>query len=241
METTAYNLLGAGFVILTGITFWLLNNIFKNAVARIKRDEAEKKAINSRFRLTFLGWAAFLLIVSGTGFFSDFSAFPPRIAIGLIPPLIVIVLFTRSSLAAEMLEHIPSKQLILLQTFRIAVELLLWGAFVIGELPVQMTFESRNHDILSGLAAPVVAYFFINNRAIVYLYNFVTLALLINIVTIAILSLPTPIRLFMNDPANVLVTKMPFVLLPGMLVPLAYGLSFLSLRKLSLTKRVATT
>jgi hypothetical protein len=38
----------------------------------------------------------------------------------------------------------------------------------------------------------------------------------------------------MNEPANLLVTKFPFILLPGMLVPLAYGLHFLSLRQLGL-------
>lgn len=241
METNTYYLLGAGFVVLTGIMYWLLFSVLRNAIARTGWEPARKKTVTNRFLLVFIGWAAFILIVSATGFFSDFSAFPPRIGIGLLPPLVAIILFVRSPMAGELVSLIPSKTLLNLQVFRIPVEFLLWGCFAIGELPVQMTFEGNNFDILSGLAAPLVAYFFVNNRAVVYVYNLLTLALLINIVIIAILSMPTPFRVFMNDPANVLVTKAPFVLLPGMLVPLAYGLAFLSLRQLSVQGKALVT
>jgi hypothetical protein len=237
METNTYYLLGAGFVVLTGIMYWILFNVFRNAIARTGWDAARKQTVIHRFRLVFIGWAAILLLVASTGFFSDFSTFPPRIMIVLIVPLVTIILFTRSHLASELLPNIPAKSLLHLQSFRIPVEILIWGAFVIGELPVQMTFEGRNLDMLSGVAGPIVALFFINNRAVVYFYNLTSLGLLINIVTIAILSLPTPIRVFMNDPANVLVTKAPFILLPGMLVPLAYGLAFLSLRQLGVQRK----
>jgi hypothetical protein len=44
----------------------------------------------------------------------------------------------------------------------------------------------------------------------------------------------------MNEPANLLVTKFPFIMLPGMLVPLAYGLHFLSLRQLGLNGNKST-
>ena len=44
--------------------------------------------------------------------------------------------------------------------------------------------------------------------------------------------MPTPFRVFMKEPANTVVMKFPFILLPTFLVPLAYGLHFLSLRQL---------
>lgn len=69
------------------------------------------------------------------------------------------------------------------------------------------------------------------------MWNLLSLGLLINIVTIALLSIPTPFRVFMNEPANTLVAHFPFILLPGMLVPLAYGLHFLSMRQLKLTQK----
>ena len=97
-----------------------------------------------------------------------------------------------------------------------------------------MTFEGRNFDILSGLSAIVVAVLITKNKIsppLVIAWNFAGLALLVNIVTIAILSMPTPLRVFMNEPANTIVTKFPVVWLPALLVPLAYGLHFLSLRQ----------
>jgi hypothetical protein len=43
--------------------------------------------------------------------------------------------------------------------------------------------------------------------------------------------MPTPFRVFMNEPSNTIVAKFPIVWLPALLVPLAYGLHFLSLRQ----------
>jgi hypothetical protein len=77
----------------------------------------------------------------------------------------------------------------------------------------------------------------ISNTGIL-IWNLFGLGLLINILSIAILSMPTPFRVFMNEPSNTIVTQFPVSLLPGLLVPLAYGLHFLSLRKLSLEKNL---
>ena len=58
-----------------------------------------------------------------------------------------------------------------------------------------------------------------------------------NIVVIAVLSMPTPIRYFMNEPANVIVGQFPFILLPGVLVPIAYAMNIFSLRQLLLSEK----
>jgi hypothetical protein len=44
--------------------------------------------------------------------------------------------------------------------------------------------------------------------------------------------MPTPIRYFMNEPANTLVARFPYILLPGVLVPIAYTIHIFSLRQL---------
>jgi hypothetical protein len=69
------------------------------------------------------------------------------------------------------------------------------------------------------------------------IYNFVSLALLVNIVATAILSTPYPFRVFMNEPANTIVAYFPFVLLPSFLVPIAYFMHFISLRQLLVVKK----
>ena len=52
-------------------------------------------------------------------------------------------------------------------------------------------------------------------------WNIFGLVLLANIVTIAILSMPTEFRIFMNEPANIFVAHIPYVWLPTVLVQTA--------------------
>ena len=69
-------------------------------------------------------------------------------------------------------------------------------------------------------------------KAVGIIYNIIGLLLLFNIVTIAVLSMPTPFRQFMNEPANTMVAQFPFVYLPGVLVVLAFAFHAFSLRQL---------
>jgi len=229
--------LGAAFVALTLIMYTLVYKEIKSALARTNWDDARKQSVANRFLLVVVGWTALICGLSATGFFSDFSAFPPRIGIVLCIPLAAMLFLTYSKTVKELLPLIPARNIIRLQVFRVGVELLLWAAFVQNLIPVQMSFEGRNFDVVSGILAPVVAYFLVSSRTAIYIYNFIALGLLLNIVVIAVLSMPTPFRVFMNEPSNVLVSQFPFILLPGMLVPLAYGLAFLSLRQLGLLKQ----
>jgi hypothetical protein len=149
-------------------------------------------------------------------------------------PLISIVWFTLSGTAKEILPHIPENELIRLQVFRIFVEILLWLLFVEKLLPVQMTFEGRNFDILAGITAPLVSYFVRQQKLSktgIIIWNLLCLGLLINIVSVAIMSMPTPFQYFTNEPSNTIGNIFPVNWLPGLLVPLAYGLHFLSLRQ----------
>ena len=152
----------------------------------------------------------------------------PLVGIPLITTL--ILLFTTDM--KTLLGYLSLKALTQLQVFRGFVEVLLWLLFVQNLLPEQMTFEGRNWDILSGLTAFLAARFLLTSKWWMIIWNLLGLGLLINIVTIAILSMPTPIRVFNNEPANTIVTQFPFVFLPTFLVPLAYLLHFMSLRKL---------
>ncbi len=198
----------------------------------------------SKFRtlaVLLIAWLVLLGILSARGFFSDFSRLPPRLIIALLTPLPVVLLFTRSRAGKQLLQHIQPQWLIYLQSFRILVEIGLWILVRNGSLPVQMSFEGRNFDILSGLLAfPVGYYCFVKKSwppTVALLYNIAGLALLVNIVAVSALSLPTPLRAFHNEPDSSLITTFPFIYLPGLLVPLAYTLHIFSLRQLKMRVR----
>ena len=201
-----------------------------------KMDKAKRKKVKSRFLIGIFLWISFLAIVSISGFIGDFNKIPPPFIIVIIPPLIVLVILMRSSIMKELLANISQKSIVYLQTFRIAVEILLWFLFLDEIIPIQMTFEGRNFDILAGMSAPLMVIFCISGnkmkRSALMIWNILGLLLLGNIVAIAIMSTPSILRVFMNDPANTIVTQWPVVLLPGILVPLAYYLHFFSISKL---------
>ncbi len=188
-------------------------------------------------------WLLLLGVLSIRGFFSNFSSLPPRLIFALLTPLPVVLLFARSRAGKQLLQQIRPQWLIYLQSFRILVEIALWLQVRSGSLPIQMSFEGRNFDILTGLLAfPVGYYCFVKKSwppVIARLYNIAGLALLVNIVAISALSLPTPLRAFHNTPDSSLLTTFPFIYLPGLLVPLAYTLHILSLRQWNLYRRAA--
>ena len=201
------------------------------------------KSFFRRTAVLLIVWIVLLGILSANGFFSSFSKFPPRLGFALLLPLPLVMIFSRSQAGKQLLQQIKPQWLIYLQSFRILVEIALWLLVRNGSLPVQMSFEGRNFDILSGLLAlPVGYYCFVRKSwppVAAVIYNIVGLVLLVNIVVIANLSMPTPLRMFHNSPDSSLITTFPFIYLPGLLVPLAYTLHILSLRQIGLFKRGA--
>lgn len=180
-----------------------------------------------------IAWLVLLGVLSTRGFFTDFSSLPPRLIFALLPPLLLVLLFTRSQTGKKFLQHIQPQWLIYPQSFRILVEIALWLLVSHGSLPTQMSFEGRNFDMLTGLLAfPVGYYCFVKKKwppVVALLYNIAGLVLLLNIVAVTTLSMPTPLRVFHNQPDSGIVTTFPFIYLPGFLVPLAYTLHILSL------------
>ena len=128
-----------------------------------------------------------------------------------------------------------------IQVFRVPVEVFLWCQFLDGLTPIQMTFEGRNYDVLTGITAPVFAWICYGQgrklHKLAIAWNIAGLVLLLNIVITAILSAPVPFRVFMNEPANTLVAEFPIVLLPSFLVPLAFAMHFFFFRKMYLQHR----
>ncbi|GAB3836256.1 hypothetical protein [Hymenobacter jeollabukensis] len=187
-------------------------------------------------------WLGLTAALAAAGALS-FDARPPRLLLLLPLPLLATVLLARSAAVGRLLDALPRAGLLYLQSMRVAVELVLWLLFLAGAVPRQMTFEGLNWDVLTGLTAPVVAYFCFTRRSwpwqVAVGWNVLGLALLLNIVTIALLSAPTPFRQFWNEPANVVISQFPFVWLPLFIVPVAYTSHVLSLRQL--WRRAANT
>ncbi len=211
-----------------------------------KTSWSRSKKLNLFLGITFImiTWAVLLTVLSYNGFFNDFSKLPPRPALALLVPLPFVLWFAFSKTGTQLLQQVPAHWLVLMQSFRIFVEVLIWLSFLAGKLPIQMSFEGRNYDVLTGILALPAGYVLLKKKtyshAIVIGFNTTGILLLLNILIIAVLSMPTPFRYFMNEPANTIVAQFPFILLPGALVPLAYSLHILSIRQLYIRKNAAS-
>lgn len=232
-----YQLTQVGYIALSIICVVLIYGGLQSALAKSTFTPQKQKRIARQFILGVLGWALLVSFLAWIQFFAEFSAIPPRFIIVLLVPLLTILGLTIfSSDLAEILRHVPPAHLVYIQSFRIVVELLIWLLFLQDLLPIQMTFEGYNFDVLTGLTAPIVAYFcFVKKqwpRWVAIAWNFTGLVLVFTIITISVFSFPTPFRYFMNEPANRIVAQFPFVWLPAILVTIAYSMHFFSLKQL---------
>jgi hypothetical protein len=180
---------------------------------------------NARVGSTFFAWLAITGVLGYTAKLHDFSQRPPRI-MALIAVSFVAVYFGSYFFAARKLIENPGLAwLIGLQVFRVAVEIFLYLGYRAGFVPVQMTLEGRNWDVLTGLTALPMAWLVAKQKAprwLIYAWNVMGLALLLNVMVIAALSMPTALRHFQNEPANTFVTYFPYVWLPTYLVQVAW-------------------
>jgi hypothetical protein len=245
MKTNIFLLAQIGFVILTIVfVYWLLK-VLRSGIEKTSWSATSKNRVFTLIVGTLLVWFLFVSVWSVSGMMGKFELFPFNFAPVVVIPVVTILLLAFFSKGlGQVLERISPASIIVMQNFRVFVEVLLWLLFIERLLPEQMTFEGRNFDILAGLSAPVIAWLLSTQkitRGVAIIWNFVCLGLLINIVTIAVLSTPSPWQTFFEEPSNTIVTVFPISFLPGFLVPLALALHVFSLKQLFATQRIQDT
>jgi hypothetical protein len=139
----------------------------------------------------------------------------------LIGMLLIAVGVALSPLGGRIVARISIAALVGYQGFRVLVELLLHRAYLEGLMPIQMSYSGRNFDVVSGVTAILLGAWLATgrrSRALVLAWNVLGLILLANIIGVALLSAPTPFRVFMNEPENTFITRVPYVWLPAVMV-----------------------
>jgi hypothetical protein len=189
------------------------------------------------------GWLLIQSILALSGFYLIHGGSMPRFLLLIMPPLIFILLIMSTTRGRNLIGQPDLKWLTMLHILRIPVELVLFWLFIHQAIPQIMTFEGRNPDILVGITAPFIIYFgLIKSKlplSIILAWNFISLGLLLNIVVMAILSMPSPIQQFGFGQPNIALFYFPFVWLPGCLVPLVILSHLVSIKQL-LNRRAMT-
>jgi hypothetical protein len=224
--------LSIAFVLTTLLTLIL----FRRTVTTT--DDTKTQLVAPRLTIVIIAWLCLQAALSMAGFYiNQPDVFPPRIAaFGVLPTVIAIIAAFSTASGRRFVDSLSLFEITCLHTVRIFVELVLWWLFLQGAVPELMTFEGRNLDILAGLTAPFVAYFGIVkkmiNRWVILIWNFACLGLLFNIVTIAVLSVPSPIQQLAFDQPNVAVLIFPISWLPTFVVPVVLFCHLVAIRQL---------
>ena len=191
--------------------------------------------------LATVAWIAVTFGVAASGRLS-FTSAPPTAGIVIVLSLSLAVAVGTSRLGLRLATGLPLAALIGAQAFRLPLELLLHRAYREGLMPVQMSYSGFNFDILTGLSAIVVALVLARkpgSLAVARVWNAGGTVLLVNILTIAVLSTPTPVRVFHNEPANEWIAHAPWVWLPTVFVVAAIIGHALVFRRLRHEARLA--
>jgi D-alanyl-D-alanine-carboxypeptidase/D-alanyl-D-alanine-endopeptidase len=153
-----------------------------------------------------------------------FPPAPPTMVVVFVLVLVLSVGLGVSPVGRRLAAGLPLAVLVGAQAFRLPLELMMHRAYEDGLMPVQMSYSGWNFDIVTGITAIIVAVLFTTGRAgvrTVRAWNAIGTLLLVNVLVIALLSAPTPWRVFRNGPANVWIATAPYIWLPTVMVAFA--------------------
>ena len=181
-------------------------------------------------------WLIYLSVLSYTEFLADFT-FPPRMPLMVVIPLmILIVLLLFRKATSDFVSTISVSWLIYIQSFRIIVEIIIWGAYNQGIIPLETTFEGSNVDVIVGLTAVPLAYYAKRDKIspmTLIIWNIAGLLILANTVRLFISAGYFPTLL--GQEASMIgadFVKLPYLLIAGMFMPLAVLIHALSIKQL---------
>lgn len=115
-------------------------------------------------------------------------------------------------------ENLSLGWLVAFQGFRLPLELVLHDWVASGTIPQTMTWTGQNWDIVTGIAALLLAPFANRSRPLARLANLIGLALLLNVMRVALLSSPLPFA-WGQQPPLLLIFHLPYALI----VPVCVG------------------
>ena len=166
-------------------------------------------------------WMALTWVAADSGVLLQWDATPPPFALLVLAIVGLAATIAFTPYGTRLVLGLPLWTLIAIQGFRLPLELAMHGMYERGIMPEQMSYSGRNFDIVTGITALIVAALVVAGRGgamLVRAWNLLGLALLVNVVSIAILSTPRFAYYGDGERLNVWVTYVPFVWLPAVMV-----------------------
>jgi hypothetical protein len=188
-----------------------------------------------------IGWMALTGAAAQSGVLRRWEATPPPFGLLVLATVALAGLLAWSGFGRRLAAFLPLWTLVAVQAFRLPLELAMHAMYARGIMPVQMSYSGRNFDVVTGASALVVAALVASGRGgrrLVTAWNVLGLALLVNVVAVALLGTPR-FRYFGEQSLNTWITYPPFVWLPAVMVLAALAGHLLIFRALRLRAAAA--
>lgn len=199
-----------------------------------------KRNLTPSFVITFLvAWIFVMSVLVFDGYFTNLSGIP-RIPLFAGMSLIVIVVAFLIPRSKSLLNNIPITTLHYVHIVRIPLQMVVWWLAVSKAMPMEMTFEGANLDILSGISAPFAAVFMVGTRSKsklgAIIWNVISLTLLIYFVYLATSYTPYFFTPSLSNVGNLAVFYFPYILMPTFIIPVLAGSHLVALNQLIFKK-----
>jgi hypothetical protein len=173
--------------------------------------------------------AAFSAALAGSGMLARVGVQPPTLAVLTVATQALLLWHALGPRGARVAQHAGLPALVLLQTFRLPLELLMLHAAQVGVMPVEFSMLGYNLDVVTGAVALPLGLLLWRRTAqptlLVWLWNLWGMVCLLVIGGLALATSPN-LAFFGNEPAHLSlwVLRFPYVWLPVLLVAVAvYG------------------
>jgi len=220
------------FLLICGIT---LVFFLKILLAPLKASGRHKMAWG--IGIGMMVWLGLQGLLAQQQFYLASFDLPPRALVALLPPMLLIVGLLIFLWRSEYFKQLSLKSMTYIQVFRLPLEFfVLSGLATAGYIPHVMTYYGRNPDIWVGLTAPIIAYLYFSKKWVSWKvllgWHVLSLLLLINITSHAILSMPYPFQQVGLEQPNIGVFHFPYIWLPTLLVGVGYFCHIIAIHKL---------
>ena len=174
------------------------------------------------------GWFVLVVILGATrALYYEHGLGSPGLGMAVALPIIILCLtVARVKSLRENFHRVPLWLLVGLHTVRV-----LGISFIVlyaaGRLPAPFAPVAGWGDIFIGATAPLVAWLAYrrtaNAQGVVWIWNVIGIVDLIAAIGLGVMSSPGPVRLIFAEPSSAIMTTLPWLLIPGFLVPLLFA------------------
>jgi hypothetical protein len=227
-------------------SFWvsiafILTTLFCAMLVYFCLIQSKAKVTRLKANKIFIGiiiWLVVQLIISSSNIYTNYAYNKPPLIflLGILPVMLGIVYLFFSPKGKAFIQTLPLEYLTNVHIIRIPVEFILYCLFMNKLIPKGMTFLGYNFDIIIGITAPLISFFFFRQKNLsrigLLIWNCIGLLFLLHIVLIGILSAPSVIQQLNFNQPNKAVLQFPYIWLVSFIVPVVMLCHLISIKRL---------